>query len=288
MSRERSGHRCCFSMKKRRAAWKRREIRSDGQENWNLPEQSGRKNEYRSCSLTPVQWIRYGLAGLLLDLTVSVLFYRSRVAVVLFLPAVFLIPLSMRSVLADRKRERLAVQFRDGVLAVAGALTAGYSVENAWKEAAGEMKMIYGEDAEITRDLRVIGRKLSMGQTSETAVRSLAERSGVPEIGQFAEVFAAAKRSSGNLGPILRDTAESVSRRLQVQEEIRTLVSAKRLEQNIMCVMPAVILVYINLGSPGYTDPLYRGLGGRVIMRACLAVYGLAVYLGHRILTIEV
>ena len=216
------------------------------------------------------------------------LFYRSERVILLFLPAVLLVPLTMKKRLAVRKREQLASQFKDGVLSAAAAISAGYSVENAWKEAAGEMESLYGADSVIAQELHTLCRKLSSGQTSERAVQDLADRSGVPEIEQFAEVFAAARRSSGNLGLILRDTAESISRRIRVQEEIRTLVAAKRLEQNIMCLMPALMLLYINLGSPGYTDPLYQGAGGRMIMTLCLIVYGAAIYLGHRILRIEV
>ena len=220
---------------------------------------------------------------------VASLFYRSVIAFLLLAPAgaVFL-PLRMRAVLAARRREALSRQFRDGILAVASALNAGYAIENAWREAAAEMAVIYGEQGEITREFRGISRKLAMSQTTEDAVRNLAERSGIPEIRQFAEVFAAAKRTSGNLAPILSETADLLSRKLRLREEIRTMVTAKRLEQNIMNGMPLMILLYINLGNPGFTDPLYRTLAGRLIMTLCLAVYGFAVWLGQRILAVEV
>ena len=194
----------------------------------------------------------------------------------------------MRTVLAAKRREALAGQFRSGILSVASALTAGYAIENAWQVAAKEMDSVYGERSEIARELKGICRKLSMNRTTEEAVRELAERSGIAEIRQFAEVFAAAKRTSGSLAPILRDTAELLGRKLQVTEEIRTLAAAKRLEQHIMDGMPALILLYVNLGSPGFTDPLYTGITGRLVMTTCLAVYGFAVWLGERILQVEV
>ena len=171
---------------------------------------------------------------------------------------------------------------------MASALHAGYAIENAWREAAAEMAVVYGEQGEITRVFRGISRKLAMGQTTEEAVRNLAERSGIPEVRQFAEVFGAAKRTSGNLAPILSETADLLAKKLRLREEIRTMVTAKKLEQNIMNLMPLLILVYINLGNPGFTDPLYETLAGRLIMTLCLGVYGFAVWLGQKILAVEV
>lgn len=203
-------------------------------------------------------------------------------------PLALLLPVRMRKTLAEKRRERLASQFRDGIISVASALTAGYAIENAWQEAAGEMAMVYGEEGEVTREFRGICRKLATNSTSEDAVKDLAERSGIAEIRQFAEVFAAAKRTSGNLAPILRDTADLLGKKLKLKEEIRTMVAAKRMEQSIMNLMPAMILIYMNVGSPGFTDPLYEGIVGRIFMTACLALYGFAVWLGGRILKVEV
>ncbi len=198
------------------------------------------------------------------------------------------LPLAMRPDLAARRRRRLAGQFRDGAEAVASALNVGYSIENAWEEAAGEMEVVYGEEGMITREFRGICQKLSVSQTSEEAVRDLARRSGLEEVRQFAQVFSAARRSSGELAPILKDTAGILSKKIQLQDEIDTMVSAKKMEFGIMCLMPAGILAYMNLGSPGFMDPLYAGAAGRLIMTACLAVYLLSVWWGMRILSVEV
>ena len=55
-----------------------------------------------------------------------------------------------------------------------------------------------------------------------------------------------------------------------------------------VCVLPALILVYVRLGNPGFMDPVYTGLRGRFFMSACLAVYALAVWLGQRLIQFEV
>ena len=79
-------------------------------------------------------------------------------------------------------------------------------------------------------------------------------------------MFAIAKRSGGDLVKILGKTAGILRIRSQLREEIITLMAGKRLEQRIMSVMPAAVLLYVNLGNPGFTDPLYQGIGGRCII----------------------
>ena len=183
----------------------------------------------------------------------------------------------------EARRRQLAVQFREGLTALCGALSAGYSVENAMAEAARELRSVYGPQGLMVRELELLGRKLRMNCPVEKAFEELAERSGLEDVRQLADVFSIAKRSGGDLVRILGKTAGTLRLRAQLQEEILTLMAGKRLEQRIMSVMPAAVLLYVNIGNPGFTDPLYQGIGGRGIMSVCLAFYGLAVAWGRRI-----
>ncbi|WP_434310585.1 type II secretion system F family protein [Hominifimenecus sp. rT4P-3] len=188
------------------------------------------------------------------------------------------------------RQERLAHQFQDSLIALASALSAGFSVENAVEEARKEMISVYGEEGMIVQELGMIVRKIRMNSTVEQAFAELAGRSGLADIRQLADVFSIAKRSGGDLVQILTRTAETLRRKVQMKEEIRTLMAGKRLEQKVMCAMPAAMLFYIRVSSPGFTDPLYEGVFGRSVMSGCLMVYGLAVFWGERIIrrTLEV
>lgn len=211
------------------------------------------------------------------------LFYRSAWALIPLSPLVALSLMAGRNQRREERRRQLAVQFREGLTALCAALSAGYSVENATAEAARELRSMYGEEGLMVREMELLGRKIGMNCPVEKAFGELAERSGLEDIRQLADVFAIAKRSGGDLVKILGKTAGTLRTRSQLREEILTLMAGKRLEQRIMSVMPAAVLLYVNLGNPGFTDPLYQGIGGRCIMSVCLVVYGLAVRWGSRI-----
>ena len=80
------------------------------------------------------------------------------------------------------------------------------------------------------------------------------------------------------MAAIIRSSAALIGKRIELRQEIATLLSGKRMELNIMEVMPFGILLYISLGNPGYFDGLYHNLFGVAVMTGCLIVY-LAAYL---------
>jgi len=61
-------------------------------------------------------------------------------------------------------------------------------------------------------------------------------------------------------------------------------LSGRRMEQNIMKIMPFGILIYVGISSPGYFDPLYGNLTGIAVMTVLLTIYLAAYHIGDRIL----
>ena len=49
-----------------------------------------------------------------------------------------------------------------------------------------------------------------------------------------------------------------------------------------------MIVLYIDLTSPGFFDIMYRTMAGRLVMSGCLAVYGISLLLARRILQVEI
>lgn len=170
-------------------------------------------------------------------------------------------------------REELACQFRECILSVSASLQAGYSVENAFLESERDMLQMYGGESFICRELRLIRRGLHINVSLEELLTDLGERSGCEEIERFAEVFAIAKRSGGDLAGIIGRTAELIGERIDLRRELDTLLGGKRMELAIMKLMPFAIMLYIELANPGYFDILYHNLRGILIMTGCLVVY---------------
>ena len=213
-------------------------------------------------------------------------FYRSMWAVIPLSPLGLFCFRSLRDKKAGKAREELTMQFRECILAAATSLQAGYAVENAFLECAEDMKMMYGENAYICKELGLIRRGLAINISLEELLLDLARRSGSEEISQFAVVFSLAKRNGGNMAEIIKNSAALIGKQIEKRQEIQALLAGRKMELNIMKVMPFGILCYINIGNPGYFDMLYHNLTGVAIMTGCLGAYLAAFQLGEVVMRI--
>ena len=244
--------------------------------------------EYETYTLSRREWVLYGAEGILLAAALDYVFYRSFLLILLIFPAGILFPLALKKKLKQRRMEKLRGEFKDAILAVASGLNAGYSVENAFAVSLKEMEEIHGSDSMIAKEIRLILRKVRMNLTFEDALGDFAARSGLDDVKNFADVFLAARKSGGELMRIITRTAEIIGEKIRIQEEILTATASKRMEQRIMSGIPVLIVIYIELTSPGFFGILYTTLIGRMLMTVCLAVYLASCGLADYFLEIEV
>lgn len=244
--------------------------------------------DYNQYNFTGKQWIYQVLLYGVIDGAVSILFYRSFLAFMVLLPGFFFFQKQRKGdyILAGKKE--LSKQFLTGIQAVSAALSAGYSVENAFEEALGDMERVYENDDMIMKEFTHIRNQMKLNHTLENLLLDLAKRSRIEEIENFAEVFSAAKRTGGDLITIIRNTILCISQKEETKMEIETCLSAKRLEQKIMSGVPFMILIYVGIASPGFLDVMYHNPAGICIMSLCLTTYGAAYMWGKKIVDIEV
>ncbi len=216
------------------------------------------------------------------------LFYDNILAVLLMSPWLYFYIKEKSRQYYSLKKHELTTQFKDAVTAVSFSLNAGYSVENAFVEALKELKLLYGQKAEIVREFSEIARRLQNNENIEEVLSSFASESGVSDIIYFSEVFQYAKRSGGDLVSIIRNTANTIRAKIELQEEIYTTISGKKMEQRIMGIMPFAMIAYLRLTSPEFISSVYGNAAGTAVMSVCLCVYLAADKMAKRIVNIEI
>ncbi len=224
----------------------------------------------------------------LLDLCVSNLFFDSFSAFFLLLPGLYLFFCERRSILQRKRAQEMQMQFVDGMQMMASSLQAGYSAENALKEVGRELAKIYGEAAFVVLEFRRMEIQLQMNRTIEDLFGEFAMRSGIEDIRSFSQVFVTAKRSGGDLLAIIRNTVFCIRQKQETMQEIETSLAGKVMEQNVMSLIPLLILAYVKLTSPEFLEEMYHTTAGLAVMGICFLVYVAAWYWGRRIVKIEV
>lgn len=229
----------------------------------------------------------FGMAFLLSG-TIAYLFYGSWLGLVLC-PILYVV-LKRRAVRGgiDQTQEQLAKEFLDVLRTISAALLAGYSMENAWKEAQKEIGALYGEDSFMYRELSEMNYSIALNMPIEQLLEEFAVRSGNADIAGFSEVFAFAKRSGGNFVTIIEGTAANMRARYDTEREIQVLVASRKMEQKVMNFVPMLILAYLKVTSMGFLDILYGNVAGVLFMTVCLAIYAGAILLAERILRIRI
>lgn len=224
----------------------------------------------------------------LLDGCISYLFFYSWIAFVLLLPGVFLFLAEQRRSLQAKRAREMTRQFLDGIRMVAASLQAGYSAENSLKEALRELRKIYGSDSFIVREFHFMDVQIGMSRNMEELFLDFGKRCGIEDIQSFAEVFLTAKRSGGDLLAVIRNTASCIRQKQETMQEIETCLAGKIMEQNIMSLIPILILAYVKLSSPEFLAAMYGNVTGTAVMIVCFAVYVAAYFWGRSIVRIEV
>ena len=188
----------------------------------------------------------------------------------------------------EKQKARFRIQFRDYLQSLSTALRTGYALRNAMSEARKELKGQYPESTRIMKDTAILEHLLNMNMPMEQVWREWSYRTEIEELTQFYTIFMVAQKSGGNSVQIIRKAIQNLCEKMEVEAEIQVLLAAKKMEFYIMTVVPIGILVYMKLSFPEFMTVLYGNLLGMTIMTGCLGIYGVAYYLGQRILKIEV
>ena len=243
---------------------------------------------YSVYRMKPKEALIYFSAYALLAGFLAFLFYDSLPAFFLLLPAGGIYLKKKRGELIGQRKKELKKEFRDLILAVSTALSAGFSIENSFREAYKDIRGLYGENALMCRELKGFFRQIEIGVSLEKVLFDFAERAGIDEIRDFAEIFALAKRSGGDFSEMIAKTVSILSGQEETEREIEVLLSGKKLEQKIMGVIPLVIILYLRFSTGGFLEVLYHNITGVIIMTVCLVIYVLSYLLAERIAAISV
>ena len=235
-----------------------------------------------------MEYLRAFLQGSIIIFAVSYLFYGTWICAILFSPYLIRYIRSWEKQTMKKRQQTFRLQFKEAIQSLSAGLNVGYSVENALREACKELKGMYRKDEIILRELTYVIRQLQMNVTAESALQEFASRTKDEDVQTFVTVFNLAKRSGGDTLEIIRSAVRQMGEKIDVEREVQTVISAKKMEFRIMTAIPFAMIVYLRISFPELLGVLYGNPAGIVIMSVCLVVYLAAYEMGKRIVEIEV
>lgn len=254
-----------------------------------MKNQSKQLINYNIYNMGMKEKIKFQAIAVIVLYLLCFLFYNNHIMSIILSISGLLYPRYKKKDLIKKRKKDLKIQFKEAIYALSSSLGAGQSIESAFKTVLDDLRILYPDpNTYIILEFEYIVRKIEMNDTIEDAINDFADRASIDDITNFANVFVTAKRTGGNIISIIRYTSNVISEKIEIQNEIEVLVSSKQFEHKILSLLVPSMIIYLQVGSPGYLDVMYTTFGGRILMTICLILFAVSYKIGKKITNIEV
>lgn len=228
------------------------------------------------------------LAGILIGVTTGWICFRHPLGMIAGLA---LFPFYLRYAFAGRVKKRkqnLEREFKDVMAILYSSCAAGNTIEKACRDCLIQMREEKDRYEIFYPEFLKIINGLQRNRPFDELITEMADRLEHEEVLQFVQIIRVAKRSGGSIADIIQTSMNTLSLRMEINNEIDVILSGKKGEFGVMLLVPPGILLYMSLCSGDYMDVLYTTLAGRAVMIAAIGIFIVAVIIGNKILEIKV
>ncbi len=235
--------------------------------------------DYQVYILSKKERKNVGVVMTLLLMGISMLFFRNP----LMLAA---LPLALKpgwqlygNYRRDQRQKALLREFRDFLFSLSASFATGRHMTEAMKEAEAALTHIYGEKSLLGEEIRYMVKAIEeTGQSDQKVFCEFAGRTGLEDVQLLSEVYRACRETGGNMAAAVNKASAILTEKINLEMEIQTMLSQKKLEGTIIAVMPAVMIFFLLWMSPDYLEPMYSTVAGRLLMVTALGLNGFAYY----------
>lgn len=188
--------------------------------------------------------------------------------------------------LREKRKNVLNLQFREMLVALATAFSAGENLLGAFQSAQNEMNMQFGEDSYIAKEVREILAGMNSNISIEKLLNNFAARSGLEDIENFANIIGICYQKGGNMKGVVRNTYDLIGDKITVSEEIKTKLTSNKMQQNFMSVIPIVLIGYLRISSSSFAQS-FSSFTGVIVMTIAVGIFIGAYLYGKKIIEIK-
>ena len=186
-----------------------------------------------------------------------------------------------------KKQNDLKYQFRELLDALATSLGSGKNVTDSFKAARDDLCVIYEVGSPIIKELDLVLSGIANNVDIEKTLLDFGRRSGISDIESFANVFETCYRKGGNIKEVIKNTQQIINEKMEVEQEIQTIVTGSKTEQSIMMVMPIALVGMIKLMSPEFAAN-FATPAGIIATTVGVVLFVVAYFVGNAVLKIKI
>jgi len=160
------------------------------------------------------------------------------------------LPIGMLSFKRNRRVTAFNAALPDAIDMMGRALRAGHSM-------TASINIVAEQSREPVRsEFNEVFKQQNFGLPLREAMTQMLDRVPSQDLRVLVTGMLVQKETGGNLAEILDRTAATIRERLKIHGEIKTHTAQGRMTGWILCMLPIVMLVVINMINPGYSKML--------------------------------
>lgn len=188
-----------------------------------------------------------------------------------------------------KRKDELNIQFKDMLYSLSSSLTIGKSIETAFKDCLKDLAILYPDpQAFIISEVNYIIRKIELNETLESALSDFASRAHIEDVDNFVDVIYTCKRTGGNLIEVIKNTSNIINDKIEIKQEIGTILAQRKLEHRILNILPVILVLLLSITAKDYMEPVFKTLPGRIVMSLTVAILAIAYFISKKIMDIKI
>ena len=183
---------------------------------------------------------------------------------------------------ASKRRRAFLEQLPDVLMLIAGALRAGYSLQQALAAV--------GEDAKppASEEFRRGMAEIRLGATMDDTLQDMARRIGIIDFDWTVMAIEIQREVGGDLAEILETIGDTIRERERIRRQIRALTAEGRLSGWVLGILPFAFAAFLLLQSPDYLEPLFTTTLGWMMIGGAVFLMIVGAFWMRKIVRIEV
>jgi tight adherence protein B len=193
-----------------------------------------------------------------------------------------LIPPSVVSFLANKRRKKFLSQLPDTLQLLSGTLRAGYSLMQGVEAVSQEVENPMGAE------LRRVVTESRLGRPLEESLEGVAERMASPDFSWAVMAIRIQREVGGNLSELLLTVADTMTQRERLRRDVAALTAEGRMSAIVLGLLPIGLGAAMFVINPEYTSKLFNDTLGNILLGGAVVMMIIGFVWMKKIIDIEI
>jgi len=225
------------------------------------------------------------LANILVLVVVPLLLWAATGKLLVALVAALLVAVLPKKIyrwLRQRRINKIQEQLPDALMMLSGTMKAGLGFAPALES------LVKDGYPPLAQELALVLREQRLGVKTEEALDHFAERVPILDVTLFVSAVSISRDVGGNLAESLKTLAETLRRRLIMENKVKALTSQGKLQGIVMALLPVAIAGYLTFAYPDTMAPMFNTWLGFAVIGVCAVLEYIGYKMCVKIMTIDI